>query len=231
MESAHILSLLQSLANPENVKGMARYGINPHNTYGISIPTLREIAKEAGKDHELAQALWSSGIHEARILATLIDHPQWVTEEQMEQWVVDFDSWDVCDQCCQNLFGRTSLARQKAIEWSSREKEFVKRAGFVLMTRICVNDKKAPDETFEGFFPMIKQEADDNRNLVKKAISWALRCIGKRNLSLNQKALSTAEEIRQTDSASARWIASDVIRELKSEAVQNRLHAQKEVQK
>lgn len=202
---------------------MARFGINPENTYGISIPNLRRLAREIGRDHALAQELWASGIHEARILASMIDESSNVTEEQMEAWARDFDSWDVCDQCCMNLFEKTGYAYQKCVEWSSREEEFVKRAGFALMARLAVSDKKAGDEQFAEFFPIIKREAADNRNYVKKAVNWALRQIGKRNRSLNRVAISTAKEIQEIDSKSARWIASDALRELTSEQVQGRL--------
>ena len=220
MQYDEILARLKSLANPEAVAGMARYGINPENTYGVSILTLRGIGKEIGVNHALAQQLWASGIHEARILATLIDDPRMVTEEQMERWAHDFDSWDACDQCCSNLFGKTGFAYQKAVEWSSNDREFVKRAGFVLMARLAVSDKKADDEQF---LPLIKREAGDDRNYVKKAVNWALRQIGKRNLNLNRGAMGTAEEIQRMDSKSARWIASDAIRELTSEAVQRKI--------
>lgn len=211
------------MANPANVAGMARYGINPENTLGISIPALRSMAKETGSSHELAQELWASGIHEARILAALIDDPQQVTEAQMEQWVVGFDSWDVCDQVCGNLFDRTPLAYQKALEWSNREEEFVKRAGFALMAWLAVHDKKARDEQFEIFFPAILRESIDGRNYVRKAVNWALRNIGKRNRSLNQRAIETARHIARLDSKAARWIASDALNELASPAIQGRL--------
>ncbi len=220
----HIIKKLESLFDPEAVKGMARFGINPQNTYGVSIPNLRKIAGEIGKDHNLAQQLWASGIHEARMLASMIDDPAMVTDVQMESWVKDFDSWDVCDQCCSNLFDRTQLAYQKVVEWSQREEEFVKRAGFVLMATLAVHDKKTSDETFLDFLPIIKRESIDNRNFVKKAVNWALRQIGKRNLSLNKMAIKTAEDIQQTNSGSARWIASDAFRELIGEAVQKRLN-------
>ena len=223
MQYDDILKKLKSLSDHKAVAGMARYGINPENTFGVSIPNLRKIAKETGRDHLLAGRLWSSGIHEARILAGMIDEPEAVTEKQMENWARDFDSWDVCDQCCLNLFEKTGFAYQKAVEWSSYEEEFVKRAGFVLMARLAVSDKKAPDERFETFFPYIKREAGDNRNYVKKAVNWALRQIGKRNLKLNKEAIKTAEEVQLLDSKSARWIASDALRELKSEPVQKRL--------
>ncbi len=223
MQYNDIIKKLKSLSNPEAVKGMARFGISPDNTYGVSIPNLRKMAKETGTDHTLAHQLWASGIHEARILASMVDVPKMVTEAQMESWVKDFDSWDVCDQCCMNLFEKTEFAYQKAVEWSSNNKEFIKRTGFVLMARLAVSDKKASDENFQKVLPLIKRESVDNRNFVKKAVNWALRQIGKRNLNLNKMAIEAAEEIQQIDSTSARWIASDAIRELTGEAVQKKL--------
>ena len=218
-----IIKKVASLSDPEAVKGMARFGINPENTYGVSLPSLRKIARETGKDHVLALKLWTSGIHEARLLASMVDEPEMVTEAQMESWVKDFDSWDVCDQCCSNLFDKSKLAYQKASEWSRREEEFVKRAGFVLMATLAVHDKKASDEDFLKFLPMIKRESTDNRNFVKKAVNWALRQVGKRNLGLNKMAIKAAGEIKQIESKSAGWIAADALRELTGEAVQKRL--------
>jgi 3-methyladenine DNA glycosylase AlkD len=218
-----ILERLRSLADPDSLEGMKRYGINTENAYGVSLYALRPLAREIGKDHELAQKLWDSGIHEARILAPMVDEPGKVTEKQMEDWVSDIDSWDICDQTCSNLFDKTSYAYKKAVEWSSRDEEFVKRAGFVLMAALSVHDKKALDEKFEEFFPMILREADDDRNFVKKAVNWALRQIGKRNIGLNKKAIKVAEKILEEDSKAARWISTDALRELKSERVQKRV--------
>lgn len=223
MNFREIIKQLKSLSNPENVAGMARFGINPNNTYGVSIPTLRNMAKEIGRDHRLAQHLWKSSIHEARILASFIDNPDDVNEEQMERWVEVFDSWDVCDQVCSNLFDKTIFAYNKAFEWSRREEEFVKRAGFVLMACLSVHDKNAPDEDFIKFLSIIEKESTDERNYVKKAVNWALRQIGKRNKNLNKVAIKTAQEIQQIDSKSARWIASDALRELTGEKIQKKL--------
>lgn len=223
MSLDEILSRLRSLSNPKAVAGMARFGINPKNTYGISIPTLRKIAIELGRDHDLAQQLWGSGIHEARILAAMIDDYEKVTEHQMESWVKDFDSWDVCDQCCNNLFAKTRFAHQKAAEWSSRKEEFVKRAGFALMAALAVHDKDTPDAKFLIFLPLIKLRSSDERNFVKKAVNWALRQIGKRNRRLNRSAIKTAREIRELDSKAAKWIAADALRELTSADVQRKL--------
>ncbi len=209
-----MLARLQSLANPANVEGMSRFGINPTNTLGLSMPTLRSIAKETGKDHALAQELWDSGIHEARILAALVDVPAAVTEEQMERWVVALDSWDVCDQVCTDLFYQTPLAWKKAVEWSSRPEEFVKRAAFAARVGHAWRDKKVTDEQFEPFFPLIVRESMDGRNFVRKAVNWALRTIGKRNKALNARAIAIARQIAEIDSKTARWIASDALREL-----------------
>lgn len=223
MNLTQILKQLKSLSNPEAVAGMARFGINSNNTYGVSIPTLRKMAKEIGRDHLLAVQLWKSRIHEARLLAAFIDNPGEVSEAQMEKWVKDFDSWDVCDQCCSNLFDKTKFAYKKAFEWSKREEEYVKRAGFTLMACLSVHDKKAADEEFIKFLPLIKTESVDERNYVRKAVNWALRQIGKRNNNLNKIVIEAAEEIQSIDSKSARWIASDALRELTSEKVQKRL--------
>jgi len=223
MQVSKIIEKLKSLSNPKAIEGMAKFGITPKRTFGVSIPNLRKIAKEIGINHSLATSLWQTNLRETMILASMIDDPELVTEEQMEDWVKGFDYWEICDQVCQNLFTYTKFAYQKAIEWSKRDEEFVKRAGFALMAWLAFKDKKAKDEQFEVFFPIIKRESTDNRLLVKKAVNWALRQIGKRNLNLNKKAIETAREIQKVDSKSAKWVASDAIRELTSEAIQERL--------
>lgn len=218
-----VMKELKSHANPKNVEGMARFGISPKNTLGISIPILRNMAKKAGTDHDLALKLWATGVHEARILACLVDDPKAVTERQMENWVNEFDSWDVCDQCCGSLFDKTEYAHRKAIEWANRKEEFVKRAGFAMMAVLAWHDKDAKDGSFLKFLPIIVKGATDERNFVKKAVNWALRQIGKRNRVLNMKAIETSKKIQLIDSKSARWIASDALRELTGAAVQKRL--------
>jgi 3-methyladenine DNA glycosylase AlkD len=225
MTSEEIILQLEALGNPEAVAGMARFGIKADHTLGISMEELRRLAKRVGRNHALAGELWASGIHEARILACLVDEPRLVTEEQMERWVGDFDSWDVCDQCCANLFDRTEIAFGKAAEWSGRSEEFVKRAGFALMAALAWHDKAAADEKFEALLPLIKSGAVDDRNFVKKAVNWALRQIGKRNPRLNALAIETAKEIQALDSRAARWVAADALRELSGPAVQKRLSA------
>ncbi|MEL7671230.1 DNA alkylation repair protein [Methanobacterium sp.] len=223
MQFEEVITELESLSNPEDVKGMARFGIKHTKTYGVRMPELRRIAKTAGKDHDLAEKLWDAGYGETKILAGLIEDPKMVTESQMENWVAGFDSWDVCDQCCINLFRKTPFAYKKVFEWSTREEEFVKRAAFAMIAVLAVHDKKADDEKFEEFFPLIIRESVDNRNFVKKAVNWALRQIGKRNLNLNKRTVEIAEEISTIDSKSAKWIAADAIRELTSEKVHERL--------
>jgi len=229
MECAEVLDKLRAMANPAARAGMARFGINAAHAYGgMSTTTIRKMAREIGKDHALAGQLWKSGIHEARTLAALVDDPKLVTEEQMDAWVGDLDSWDVCDHCCTALFQNTEPAYEKAAEWSSDGREFVKRAGFALIARLAVSDKKAPDEKFEALLPVIRRESGDDRNYVKKAVNWALRQIGKRNLNLNRLAVETAQEVRGMDSRSARWIAADALRELTGEPVQRRLRRGRE---
>jgi 3-methyladenine DNA glycosylase AlkD len=209
-----IIDKLNALSNPESVAGMRRFGIQSKKMLGVSIPKLRSLTKEIGKNHSLALQLWSSGIHEAQILASMIDDPELVTEKQLEQWVNDFDSWGICDQCCNNLFYKTKFAYRKAVEWSNRKEEYVKRAGFVMMAVLAVHDKQTDDKTFISFLPIIKREAKDDRNFVKKSVNWALRQIGKRNRILNRAARETARAIRKQNSKSAKWIAADALREL-----------------
>jgi 3-methyladenine DNA glycosylase AlkD len=209
-----ILREMKQYANKANVEGMARFGINPKGTLGLSMPFLRALAKRIGMDHDLAGRLWRSGIHEARILAALVDDPQLVTPAQMESWIKDFDSWDVCDQVCGNLFDRTRYARRKAAVWAGKNPEYERRAGFALMAALAWHDKTAEDELFLGYLPVIERFAFDDRNFVRKAVNWALRNIGKRSLALNKAAAACARRIAKQDSRAARWIAKDAIREL-----------------
>jgi 3-methyladenine DNA glycosylase AlkD len=228
MNLDQILSRLRALSNEENRQGMARYGINTETAFGVKVTTLRQIAKGIGRDHALALQLWDSGFHEARILATIIDDPKQTTEAQVEAWLKDISSWDLCDGFAGNLIDKTAFAYQKAVEWTRREAEFERRAGFAVMAWLPVHDKEAPDEKFETFFPHIEAASDDGRTYVKKAVSWALRNIGKRSLTLNPKAIAVAERIAARDTKAAKWIASDVLRELRSEKVQKRLRQKAE---
>jgi 3-methyladenine DNA glycosylase AlkD len=223
---AEVINSLKEKARPEQLEGMARFGIIGEKRLGVRIPDIRKLAKEIGKNHDLASELWRTGIPDARILAAMIAEPEKLTEDQMEAWAKDFNSWDVCDQVCMNLFDKSPLAWQKVYDWPQREEEYVKRAAFALIACLAWHDKEADDDQFKAFFPLIKREAADERNYVKKAVNWALRHIGKRNPALNRAAITAAKEISQIDSKSARWIASDAIRELESEAVQKRLAKQ-----
>lgn len=222
-DAPQILKRLRSLGSRKNIAGMARYGIISKKAFGVGAVPLQALAKEIGKNHALAARLWKSGYLEARSLASLIDEPSKVTPGQMERWVKGFDNWAVCDTCCGYLFDKTPYAVSKAVRWCRAEREFVRRAGFVLMATLAVHDKKAPDKVFEDFFPHLKRGSKDERNFVKKAVNWAVRQIGKRNYALNRKAIRLAKEIRALDTSSARWIASDALRELTSPAVKKRL--------
>jgi 3-methyladenine DNA glycosylase AlkD len=221
--ASDILDQLNTLADPANVQGMAHFAMSVDRRLGVPVPEMRRIAKAAGKDHAAALELWATGIAEARIVASMIAVPAQLTEEQTEAWVQDFDSWDVCDQVCMNLFEKSPLARRKIDEWSSREEEFVKRAAFALLACLAWHDKRATDEELIAFLSVIERGATDERNFVKKAVNWALRTIGKRNRRLNQAAIETAREIQGLDSKAARWIAADALRELESEKIQQRL--------
>ncbi|MFC1596040.1 DNA alkylation repair protein [Candidatus Margulisiibacteriota bacterium] len=218
-----VINDLKSKSRSDQLEGMARFGMNTDKRLGIAIPVLRKMAKEIGKDHELGRGLWQAGLDEGRILAAMVSEPGKLTGAQMDDWVKDFNSWDVCDQVCMNLFDKSPLAWRKVREWAAREEEFVRRAAFALIACLAWHDKQAADERFIAFLPVIKEASTDNRNFVKKAVNWALRHIGKRNKALNPLAIKTAKEIQKLDSKSARWIAADAIRELESEAVRKRL--------
>ena len=214
MTIAEVLAWLRARANADNVAGMARYGIATKTALGVPVKDLRGLARQIRKDHGLAAELWASGIHEARILATIVDERDHVTKTQMRAWARDFDSWDVCDQACQNLFRYTPHAWAMAVEWAKAKPEFVRRAGFSLMAGLAGKDKAAGDDRFVALLPLIAQAATDQRNMVRKAVNWALRAIGKRNPALRRAAIRAAEEIRRMDSKSARWVAGDALREL-----------------
>jgi 3-methyladenine DNA glycosylase AlkD len=225
--ATEILKHLQSLSNSDNVAGMARFGISAKTVYGVSLPHLKPLARQIGKDHLLAQELWSSGAHEARLLACFIENPGEVTRRQMDRWASDFDNWAVCDGCCLHLFAKVPFAQEKVAAWCVRKREFVRRAGFSMMAVLAVHDKKANDSLFLQWLRLIKNASTDERNFVKKAVNWSLRQIGKRNLRLNGAAIRTAKAVQKLDSTSARWIAADALRELMSDAVQTRLRNRK----
>jgi 3-methyladenine DNA glycosylase AlkD len=220
---AGVLRELKGLADPKVRAKIEYFGVRVPKAHGISAPVLHQLAKEIGKSHQLAQQLWRTGIHEARILATLIGESEKVTAAEMDRWARDFASWDVVDAACCYLYAYARPAWSKAAAWSRRSEEYAKRASFSLMAYLSYKDKIAPDARFVRFLRVIEREAHDERNFVKKAVNWALRNIGKRNVRLNREAIQAAERIRRLDSRSARWIAADALRELKSAAVQVRL--------
>ena len=220
---ARVLKELRALGEQRNVDGMARFGIRAKIVYGVAKPKMDALARRIGRSHKLALELWASRVHDARILAGMIDLPPQVSAEQMETWVRDFDNWDVCDGTCCHLFVFAAPAWKKAVAWSRRDEEFIKRAGFALMAYLAYRDKQAANAQFRRLLPIIEREARDERNFVKKAVNWALRNIGKRNLQLNAAAIRMAKKIRKQNSRSARWIAADALRELKSAAVRARL--------
>jgi len=225
MNSKQIIKRLKSMGDAERKAGMAGFGISTEKALGIRVPELRTLAGEIGKNHEIALELWASGIHEARLLAGMIDEPKKVTEQQMDAWVAEFDSWDICDQACSNLFDKTPYAYDKIHQWAEREEEYVRRAAFALLAAKAVHDKKASDGVFSAFLPLIEKHCDDERNFVRKAVNWALRQIGKRNLNLNALAVKSAHRISRQLTKSARWIAADALRELESDKVRERLSA------
>jgi 3-methyladenine DNA glycosylase AlkD len=218
-----VLERLKAMADPEKVAKKRHFGMVTDARLGIRIPPLRKMAKEIGTEHELALALWESGIAEARLLTAFLADPELVTPAQMDAWATDFNSWDVCDQTCCSLFDRTPHAWDKVREWAGREEEYVRRGAFALLAGLAVHDKKTPDQTFIDAFPLIRAAADDPRNFVKKAVNWALRNIGKRNQALNREAIQLAEELLETNDRTTSWIARDALRELRGEKVQKRL--------
>jgi 3-methyladenine DNA glycosylase AlkD len=205
---------------------MARVGIMIDRALGVSIPNCRRLAQRHRGDHALALDLWGTRIHEARILASMVDDPSQVGVEQMEGWAADFDSWDLCDQVCGNLFTATPLAFDRAHAWVRRDHEFVKRAGFSIVATHAARASDDHDDAFWlGWLPEIERATTDERNYVKKAVNWALRQIGKRDLTLNSTAIETGERLAASPSRSARWIGRDALRELRSDAVQARVRA------
>jgi len=221
VESA--LTWLKRHATRHTLEGMARYGLPSDNALGVSVGDIRLLAKRLGKNHELAAALWKTGVYEARMLTSFVDEPDRVTAAQMDRWCRDFDNWGICDTVCFHLFDRTPFAWEKARQWSTSPHEFVKRAGFALMASLVVHDKAAPGPRFLAFLPLIEQGAQDERNFVKKAVNWALRCIGKRDLALNAAAIAVSKRLSQSKEASCRWVGKDALRELAGPKVHARL--------
>jgi 3-methyladenine DNA glycosylase AlkD len=213
--AASVISRLRAMGSPENVAGMARYGINVQNALGVPMPSLRALAKRLGQNHALALALWESGVHDARILAGIVADPEKADRKLASEWASGFNSWDICDQVCGNLFAGMRGARTLAEDFAADEREFVKRAGFALMATLTVHDKTAPDTVFTKYLKIIERAAEDDRNFVRKAVNWALRNIGKRNMRLHAAALELAEKLASRPEKSARWIGKDAARELR----------------
>ena len=225
--SDEVISQLRSFSDLRIIASMPRYGIITDKALGVATTRINEIAGSIGTDHALALELWDSGIHEARLIAPMIEDHALVSREQMDRWTADFQTWDLCDQCCLKLYHRTGFAYQKCFEWSGDNREYVKRGAFALMASMALHDKKAPDEQFRQFFPAIARESVDKRNMVKKSVNWALRQLGKRNITLNGEACEVARMLLQSDAVSARWIARDALKELQGEAVQQRLEVRR----
>jgi 3-methyladenine DNA glycosylase AlkD len=220
-----VMTELRQLADPAVVRGLSRFGLPANKALGITAPKLRALAKRIGKNQALSLKLWTTGILDARVLAALIGEADQVTKRQMAQWASDFDSWGVCDACCVVLFVYSPHAMEMAFKWSHDKREFVKRAGFALMASMAVHQKSLEDRDFVPMLKVIHDESADDRWFVKKAVNWALRQIGKRNLRLNVLAIETAARIQSLDSPAARWVSSDALRELRGDAVQSRLKA------
>ncbi len=226
---AEVLHVLRTKGSRKNIAGMARFGITCAKAFGVPAPVIHRLALSIGTNHELALRLWATGIHEARALSAFAADPARMTKSLMNSWAKAFDNWAVCDCTCTYLFDKTPHAYEMARTWTEQKKEYVKRAGFVLMAVLAVHDKKAPDGPFLKFLPVIRDGSTDERNFVKKAVNWSLRQIGKRNMKLNTAAIRMAKNIRTIDSPAARWIASDALRELQSNVVQKRLRMNKRI--
>jgi len=223
MKVERVLAHLGSISDRTRLEGMSRFGIRTDRALGVSMPEMRAFAKTIGRDHRLAMDLWRTGVHEARIMASLVADPKLLTEAEMEEMVGDLDSWDICDQCCSNLFSRSPLALRKALEWAGREEEYQKRAGFATMAALAVHDKKLREEDLRTLLEAVVEESHDDRNYVRKAVNWALRQIGKRDLRSNGMAIEAAERALAKGDRASRWVATDALRELRGEAVQERL--------
>jgi 3-methyladenine DNA glycosylase AlkD len=218
-----VLATLKRKGSRKNVEGMARYGIVADKVFGVSVKEIQNIAKTLGRDHELALALWNTGWYEARMMTAFVDEPAAVTPSQMDRWAKDFDNWAICDNTCFHLFDRTPHTWKKIDQWSRRKEEFVKRAAFALIAGVALHDKKAPDAPFLRALKLIEREAPDDRNFVKKGVSWGLRVLGRRNRALNKAAVEVSRRLVASPKPAAAWIGRDAFRELTSAMVQRRL--------
>ena len=214
MDTKEVLAWLKRRGTRRTIQGMARYGIVAEHAFGVPMSTLLSLRKKIGKDHALSLALWESGWYEARLLAALVGDPERVTRRQMNAWAAGFENWADCDTVCFHLFDRTPFAWDKAVQWAASPRELVKRGGFVLMACLALHDKTAPDKHFLVWLPVIENGAGDQRNFVKKGVSWALRAIGRRNLALNEASVAVARRLAQSEEPAARWVGKDALREL-----------------
>jgi 3-methyladenine DNA glycosylase AlkD len=223
-----VLASLEKLAEKRVLEDMSkRYAIYTNKAFGVSMSNIQKVAKPLGKNHELAIALWETGWYEARMLTSFVDDPALTTESQMERWARDFDNWGIVDTLCFNLFDRTPHAWKKVAAWCPRKEEFIKRAGFALLWSLTVHDKTAPDEKFISGLTFVEQEADDDRNFVKKAVNMSLRAVGKRNGALHKAAVTVARRLADSPKAAPRWIGKDALRELSSDSVIRRIESRR----
>jgi 3-methyladenine DNA glycosylase AlkD len=223
-DAGAVVALLERLADKKTRDGMARYGLPSDKAFGVPVSKIQKLAKQVGRSHALAEALWKTGWYEARMLAAYVDEPEQVTPQQMDRWCADFDNWGIVDTVCFVLFDRSPHAWSKVAPWSKRSDEFGKRAGFVLLACLAAHDKRAEDKAFAKCLPLVERGAQDERNFVKKGVSWALRMVGRRSRALNAQAVAVARRLTESLSASAQWVGKVALKELTSPAVVRRLN-------
>jgi 3-methyladenine DNA glycosylase AlkD len=217
------LAALEKMSTKRDRDNLKRFGITAGKAYGVSMANVQALAKRLGRSHELAAALWDTGWYEARLLTSFVDEPERVTPAQMDRWCRDFDNWGICDTVCFHLFDRTPHAWTKVAQWHDKRAEFVRRAAFALLASLALHDKRAADRQFVEGLAFIELAATDDRNFVKKGVSWALRLIGRRNRALNREALASARRLAASPEAAARWVGKDAVKELTGTIVQSRL--------
>ena len=218
-----VVARLKRLGTKKTRDGMARYAIPSDNAFGVSVADIRKLGKQLGRNHDLAESLWKTGWYEARMLASFVDDPAQVTPAQMDRWCRDFDSWAIVDTICFHLFDKTPYAFAKVKEWATRKGEFEKRAAFALLASLGVHDKAASDQSFAKCLPLIERGATDERNFVKKGVSWALRVVGRRSKALNEASVELSQRLCNSEKSAARWVGKDALKELTSAAVISRL--------
>jgi 3-methyladenine DNA glycosylase AlkD len=221
------LSALKQMGTQRDRENLVRFGITASKAFGVSMANVQALAKRLGRNHELAAALWDTGWYEARLLTSFVDEPARVTPAQMDRWSRDFDNWGICDTLCFHLFDKTPYAWAKVAQWSDNRHEFVKRAAFALLASLALHDKRADDESFARCLPFVERAAVDERNFVKKGVSWALRLIGRRNRALNAAAVDVARRLSASSEAAARWVGKDAFKELTGPLVMRKLAARR----